>query len=241
MAFVVSDRLHRSWPGPDPVCSWAGPGAGLGTPAAGPRDRRTGLVVWAQTPYLPVPSPCQAAGPQLPPSPSLPLCPLHRLVRALTCEIKRDFNYLSAKQQLERITAQQQSLPHALPLPCLPSPLFLQLPQALRLDGTGSPPIHLRPPVPQGWGGEAKGREGVCAGGGAGVQRGAQVGPPCASIPCRQPVPTSLGSVWAPQGYASTACALVHSRPCVCAWLARVNTRVCMQACQQPGAVQPLG
>ena len=42
-----------------------------------------------------------------------------------------------------------------------------------------------------------------------------------------------------PQGHASTACALVHTRVHVC--LARVDTRVCMQACQQPGAVQPSG
>lgn len=53
--------------------------------------------------------------PPMPPPPGLPLSPLYRLARALTCEIKRDFNYLSAKQQLERITAQQRPLLHS---PC---------------------------------------------------------------------------------------------------------------------------
>ena len=123
MAFVGSAGLHRSWPGPDPGYSWAGPGAGRwgwgASPAAGPPGRRAGLAIWAQTPYLPFPflaalPPvaflCQAASPCLPPPPSLPLCPLHRLVRALTCEIKRDFNYLSAKQQLERIKKQTHKM-----------------------------------------------------------------------------------------------------------------------------------
>lgn len=54
---------------------------------------------------------CQAPSSLLPPPPGFPLCPLHSLARALTCEIKRHFNYLSAKQQLERITAQQHTPP----------------------------------------------------------------------------------------------------------------------------------
>lgn len=78
-------------------------------------------------PASPAPPCARPTGPVLPPPPSFPLRPLRMLVRALTCEIKRDFNYLSAKQQLERITAQQRS-PPAWPLPSLPSPLFLQQP-----------------------------------------------------------------------------------------------------------------
>lgn len=109
------------------VYSWAGPGAGLGTPATGPSGRQSRLAGWAQLPHLPILPCARLRGPPMPPPPSLPLRPLHRLVRVLTCEIKRDFNYLSAKQQLERITAQQRS-PPPLPLPGLPSPLHLQPP-----------------------------------------------------------------------------------------------------------------
>lgn len=55
MVFVGSDGLHRSWPGPDAVCSWAGPGAGLGTPVAGLPDRQPGLAGCAPPCPLPVP------------------------------------------------------------------------------------------------------------------------------------------------------------------------------------------
>lgn len=184
------------------------------------------------SPRLPVASLCQEAGPQLPPPPSLPLCPLHRLVRALTCEIKRDFNYLSAKQQLERITAQQPS-PPPLPPPARsafspPSPAPTQ---ALRLDGAGSPPVRLRPPVLQGQGQGAKGQEVVCTGGGAGVQRVAWVGAPYMSTPWRQPGPTSLGSVWVPPGLCiHCVCLGIHPSLCVCVCAASTCEHSCVHA-----------
>lgn len=108
----------------------AGGGAGLGTPA--PWGLLAGGLGWPpglRRATSPSPPCARQPGPLLPPPPGLPLRPLHRLVRALTCEIKRDFNYLSAKQQLERITAQQQS-PPPLPPPGL-SPPFLQPPPRL--------------------------------------------------------------------------------------------------------------
>lgn len=92
---------------------------------------------------------CQAPSSLLPPPPGSPLCPLHSLARALTCEIKRHFNYLSAKQQLERITAQQHP-PSALctrPAFC-PS---LQSPSNTEARGHGTsscPPQHLVFPLP---------------------------------------------------------------------------------------------
>lgn len=107
------------------------------------------------------------------PTPSLPLRPLHRLAKALTCEIKRDFNYLSAKQQLERITAQQRS-PPPLPQPGPPSRLFSLKPQ--REAGCDRKSSHLAQgpvPEPQAWGGRAKGQEVVCAGDGGGRVPGA--------------------------------------------------------------------
>lgn len=82
---------------------------------------------------------CQAPSSLLPPPPGSPLCPLHSLARALTCEIKRHFNYLSAKQQLERITAQQHP-PSPLPAPGPPPALLSSLhpaSSALRLDVGG--------------------------------------------------------------------------------------------------------
>lgn len=60
---VGSDGLHRSWPGPDAVCSWAGLGARLGTPVTGLPGRWAGLAGWAQLPHHPVPFLCQAALP----------------------------------------------------------------------------------------------------------------------------------------------------------------------------------
>lgn len=218
-----------------------GRAAGAGeSPAAGPPGRRAELAIWAPMPYLPVPflaalPPavflCQAASPRLPPPPSLPLCPLHRLVRALTCEIKRDFNYLSAKQQLERITAQQQS-PPPLPPPARSAfPPFPPAPtQALRLDETGCPPFQPRPLNPRARGRVAKGRRWS-------VLRAVQGY--LHTVGAASTHPPLWGPHGSPQGHASTACALVHTRMRVC--LARVNTRVCMQACQQPGAVQPSG
>lgn len=80
---------------------------------------------------------CQAPSSLLPPPPGFPLCPLHSLARALTCEIKRHFNYLSAKQQLERITAQQHppSTPRTRPASC-PS---LQFPSSAEARCHGKP------------------------------------------------------------------------------------------------------
>lgn len=221
---------------------WAwGRAAGVGeSPATGPPGRRAGLAIWAQTPYLPVPflatlPPvaflCQAASPRLPPPPSLPLCPLHRLVRALTCEIKRDFNYLSAKQQLERITAQQQS-PPPLPPPARSAfPPFSPAPtQALGLDETGCPPFQPRPPNPRAGVCLAKGRRWFVLRAGQGCLH---------TLEAASTHPHLWGTCGSPQGHVSTACALVHTH--VHVHLARVNTRVCMQACQQPGAVQPSG
>lgn len=92
------------------------------------------------------------------------------------------------------------------------------------------PSISAQTPEPQGWGVLGKGQEVVCVEGRAGMSP---------YLGGSQHPPTSLGYLWVPQGHVSTACALVHTR--VHVYLARVNTRVCMQACQQPGAVQPSG
>lgn len=127
----------------------------------------------------------------MPPPPGLPLCPLHRLARALTCEIKRDFNYLSAKQQLERITAQQLS-PPPLPLPALLPPFPSPYP-VLRESSSSAQAPHA----------PGLGFRGQRAGQGTsprGRRAGRSGGHPCACTPWRQTVAVSLGSVCALEG-----------------------------------------
>lgn len=128
-AFAGSCGPRRSWPAAAPRCSRLGKGLGWGLPPLGLLAGGLGWQAGLRWPTSLSPPCARRPSPPLPPPPGLPLRPLHGLVRALTCEIKRDFNYLSAKQQLERITAQQQS-PPPLPPPDL-SPLFLQPPPRL--------------------------------------------------------------------------------------------------------------
>lgn len=189
--------------------SWAG----LGTLATGPSGRQTRLAGWAQLLHLPILPCARLCGPPMPPPPSLPLCPLHTLVRALTCEIKRDFNYLSAKQQLERITAQQRS-PPPFPPPGLPSPLHLQPPP--RSEGVlqfSSGPLC--PSLEMRW---------SVLGTGHGVQRAVQATPSGRSGGASLCVHTL-------ETASSHLCVCPGIRPsCVGVWLACVNT-VC--ACKQ--------
>lgn len=163
----------------------------------------------------------------MPPPPGLPLHPLHRLARALTCEIKRDFNYLSAKQQLERITAQQRSPPPLSP-PGLPSPLFLQPPPSsegvLQFSSGSLCPRE----------GETKDvRWSVLGRRGRKDLQGRPTGG-CGLLVT--PVSLCVCTLEMASSHLTGIRACPGLRPSrVSAWLARAHTRVCMQACQQPG------
>lgn len=199
-----------------------GGGAGLGTP----HYWVSWQAGWAGLAGLQWPTslslPCAWwPSPPLPPPPGLPLRPLHRLVRALTCEIKRDFNYLSAKQQLERITAQQQS-PPPLPLPHL-SPFFSSSHPGSDAGWHRKSSNSAQDPCVPGLGHEL----GAGWGWGKGLSREAPQWPGAghsggASL-CTCTLETasavSLGSV----------CTPVHVCPCmcVCVWPVCVTARVC--------------
>lgn len=163
----------------------------------------------------PHPSLCQAVWPSNAPPPSLPLRPLHRLVRALTCEIKRDFNYLSAKQQLERITA-QTAIPSSTPSSscqvCLL--LFISSHHPDLRESSNSAQAPCAPHL--GW--EIKDMRWSVLGTGQGVQSAVQGTPPGrsggASL-CGHTLKTASSHL--------CVCPGIHPS-CVGVWLARVNT-----------------